>query len=241
MKTFFSVVLASALLLMVAFAPSAKADLIAYFNFEDAADGSPPDFTSEADQGLGVATTITTNYIPANMTTVPTFGDINRVHGDVDTPPNGLHALGLTRTFLNNGAHFDIPLFTSQGFFSNMSVSFAASSGGHGNGFSSVQLFYSPNGGGIFIPGPSALLSGFPQLISLAVPPGANNEPLLVLRLVFTGGGPGNDLQTEIDNIQVNGTIVPEPATIAGGLLGVLGLCWHQRRRLIRCLRLRRA
>ena len=37
----------------------------------------------------------------------------------------------------------------------------------------------------------------------------------------------------EIDNIQINGTIVPEPATVAGGLLGVLGLCWHQRRRLI--------
>jgi hypothetical protein len=229
------------LLLMAALAPSAKADLIAYFNFEDAADGSPPDFTSEADQGLGVATAITTNYFPANMTTVPTFGDINRVAGDVDTPPNGLHALGLTRTFLNNGAHFDIPLFTSQGFFSNMSVSFATSSGGNGNGFASVQLFYSPNGGGIFIPGPTALLSGFPQLISLAVPAGANNDPLLVLRLVFTGGGTGNDLQTEIDNIQVNGTIVPEPTTIAGGLLGVLGLCWHQRRRLIRCVRLPRA
>jgi hypothetical protein len=59
------------LLLMAALAPSAKADLIAYFNFEDAADGSPPDFTSEADQGLGVATAITTNYFPANMTTVP--------------------------------------------------------------------------------------------------------------------------------------------------------------------------
>ena len=44
----------------------------------------------------------------------------------------------------------------------------------------------------------------------------------------------------EIDNIQVNGTAVPEPATVAGGLLGVLGLCWHQRRRLICCVRLRR-
>jgi hypothetical protein len=34
---------------------------------------------------------------------------------------------------------------------------------------------------------------------------------------------------------------VPEPTTIAGGLLGVLGLCWFQRRRLIRSVRLRRA
>ena len=234
------IVLPGALLLMAAFAPSAKADLIAYFNFEDAADGSPPDFTSEADQGLGVATTITTNYFPANMATVPGFGDINRVAGDVDNSPNGLHALGLTRTFLNNGAHFDIPLFTPQGFFSNMSVSFATI--GNGNGFASVQLLFSTDGGGAFsLTGPQAVITGGLQIINLAVPAGANNEPLLVLRLVFTGGGPGNDLQTRIDNIQVNGTIVPEPATVSGGLLGVLGLCWHQRRRLIRCVRLRRA
>ena len=64
---------------------------------------------------------------------------------------------------------------------------------------------------------------------------------LLVLQLNFTGGqSNGNDLQNQIDNIQVNGTAVPEPATVAGGLLGVLGLCWHQRRRLIRSVRLRR-
>ena len=62
-----------------------------------------------------------------------------------------------------------------------------------------------------------------------------------VLRLHFTNGqSNGNDLQNLIDNIQVNGTVIPEPATVAGGLLGVLGLCWHQRRRLIGSLRLRR-
>ena len=55
---------------MAAFAPSANAVLIAYFNFEDAANGANPDFTSEADQGLGVATTITTNYLLANMVTI---------------------------------------------------------------------------------------------------------------------------------------------------------------------------
>ena len=59
-----------------------------------------------------------------------------------------------------------------------MSVSFLASSGGNGNGFGNVQLFYSRNGGGIFIPGPGALLTGQPQLISLPVPTRANNEPI---------------------------------------------------------------
>jgi hypothetical protein len=35
--------------------------------------------------------------------------------------------------------------------------------------------------------------------------------------------------------MQIN-AIVPEPATVVGGVLGVMGLCWHQRRRLIRSL-----
>jgi hypothetical protein len=60
--------------------------------------------------------------------------------------------------------------------------------------------------------------------------------------MVLTGGtSNGNNLESVIDNIRLDGTIVPEPTTVAGGLLGVLGLCWHQRRRLIRSVRLLRA
>jgi hypothetical protein len=225
-------------MLAAAFTPRAHAQsVIAYFNFEDAVNGANPDFTSEADQGLGVATTITTDYLPANMATIPNgVGVLNRVPTDVDT---NLHSMGLRRTGqFNEGRHFDIPLFTSQGFFSNMTVSFATNN--NGNGFQTVQLFYSTNGGTTFTAGPLVNYDTSLQVISLAVPVGANNAPLLVLRLVFTNGGPGNDLQTTIDNIQVTGTIVPEPATVAGGLLGFLGLCWFQRRRLIRSVRLLR-
>ena len=50
-------------------------------------------------------------------------------------------------------------------------------------------------------------------------------------RLVFSGGqSNGNNRETAIDNIQLNA--VPEPSTVAGGLLGACGICWHQRRRL---------
>jgi hypothetical protein len=72
--------------------------------------------------------------------------------------------------------------------------------------------------------------------------PGATlGVPNLLVRLNFTlGQSNGQDLQNLIDNIQVNGVVVPEPATVAGGLLGVLGLCWFQRRRLIRSVRFRR-
>ncbi|HTC77967.1 MAG TPA: PEP-CTERM sorting domain-containing protein, partial [Terriglobales bacterium] len=52
--------------------------------------------------------------------------------------------------------------------------------------------------------------------------------------LTFTNGNSnGNDHMTVIDNIRLDATtFVPEPSTVAGGLLGVLGLCWFQRRRI---------
>ena len=236
-------ILTGATMLMAALAPNAKADVIVYFNFEDATNGSSPDFTSESNQGLGVASTITTNYDPAHMTTVANFtSGENRLPGDIDNPPFGLHSLGLSATGFNNGAHFDIPLFTPQGFFQDMTLTFAYNCAG--NGFNLVTVFFSTDGGATFTMGPSAVLTtaGVTSIATLVVPAAANNAPLLVLRLVFTGGtSNGNNPETQIDNIVINGTIVPEPATVAAGLVGVLGLCWHQRRRLIRAVRFQRA
>ena len=227
-------ILTCALLLLAAFAPGANADLIAYFNFEGTP--TPPypvDLTSSSPGVFN--TTLTTTY-PAGDTSSTSGIPLNVAPGD---PDQNLTAFGLMRTEANSPADFDIPLFTAQGFFQNMTVTFATD--GRGNGFTGVQLFYSTNGGGTFTAGPSVALTQRQQLVTLAVPVGANNAPSLVLRLQFTGGqSNGNDLQTWIDNIQINGTIVPEPATVAGGLLGVLGLCWLQRRRLIRSVRWRR-
>jgi hypothetical protein len=176
------------------------------------------------------------------MTTTANFtlGE-NRVPTDADNPPFGLHSLGLSRTFPNNGTHFDIPLFSAQGIFSNMTITFAYDN--HGNGFSLVSLSVSTDGGASFTPtGVSAtMITGGVFTVGLPVPAAFNNKPLTVLRMIFTGGtSNGNDPQTEIDNILIGGTIVPEPATVVGGLLGVLGLCFHQRRRLIRWVRFRR-
>src|SRR5260370_13435042 len=119
----------------------------------------------------------------------------------------------------------------AQGFVQSMSLTFATN--GSGNGFTGVQLFYSTNSGGTFTAGPSVVLTQAQQLVTLAVPVGANNAPLLVLRLQFTGGqSSGSNLQTCIDNIQINATIAPEPATVTAGLLAVLGLCCSQPRPL---------
>ena len=229
-------IVAGAALLIAAFAPRANAQLIAYFNFEGPTiPPFPVNLFSQVPPGA-VLTSITTNYTPGDMRAAIGL-PLNVAVGDPDT---NVFSMGLRRTGGNDPANFDIPLFSAQGFFQNMTVTFATNS--PGNGFSQVQLFFSTNGGTNFTAGPSvALVTGGVQLVTLAVPVGANNAPNLVLRLQFTGGGPGNDLQTRIDNIQINGTIVPEPATIAAGLLGVLGLCWFQRRRLIRSVRFRRA
>jgi hypothetical protein len=231
-------VVTGALMLLAAFAPSAKADIIAYFNFEDAgAIGNAPDFTSEFDQGLGVNSTITTDIVLG----IDTGAGIAANVAPGDTDPNNF-SVRLRRTTLNNGKHFDIPLFTSMGFFSQMTVTFAYNS--NGNGFTLVQLEYSTDHGTTFTAtGVQQILvtAGTAQLGTLVVPAGADNAPGLVLRLVFTGGtSNGNNGETLIDNILIGGTIVPEPATVAGGLLGVLGLCWFQRRRLIRSVRLLR-
>ncbi len=115
-----------------------------------------------------------------------------------------------------------------------MTVSFAINA--QGNGFNGAAVQFSTNGGANFTQAGSVIVPPSGTIIvSVPLPAAANNAPLLIVRIVLTGGqSNGNDLQNVVDNIRIEGTIVPEPATVAGGLLGVLGLCWHQRRRLIR-------
>lgn len=239
-------ILAGALmLLLAAFAPRANADLIAYYNFEGAPtapypvnlDSHPPAFFSSGN------TLILTNgaggAFPPGNTLLETPGlPLNVAAGD---PAPNLTALGINHSASSNLA-IDIPLFSSQGFFQTMTVSFAINV--LGNGYSSFQGFFSTDHGVTFTAATAITAlppAGSATIISFALPPAANNQPGLEVRLFFTGGqSNGTNLQDEIDNIQVTGTIVPEPATVAGGLLGVLGLCWFQRRRLVRSVRLRR-
>ncbi|PYJ91886.1 MAG: hypothetical protein DME71_00835 [Verrucomicrobia bacterium] len=224
-------VVAGALLLMAALAPKANAqNVLVYFNFEDATLGGPPDFTSDVvgapdfNPGGGlVLTTITTNA--TNFAAVAGFL-LNRTAGDIDTANPGL-AVGFRTTPVDNGSYIQ---FAFNGtFFANMSLSFAVNTAG--NGFNNVQLFYSTDGVN-FIGGPSSFIpTAGVQIITLVVPSAVDTQANVTLRMVFTGGtSMGNNLQTIIDNIQLVG--VPEPTTVAGGLLGLLGLCWHQRRRI---------
>jgi hypothetical protein len=239
------VIVAGALLLMAAFVPRTNADLIVYYNFEDGVVNTrPPDFTSEGEIAFFGRLSprgdrpITTNYGNLGLITVASTATDNRAPNDPDPP---LLAMGLSRSGANSPADFNINLDTPQGFFSNMTVSFAINA--QGNGFTGAAVLFSTNGGGTFTQAGSVIVPNSGTIVvSIPLPAAANNTPLLTVRIELTGGqSNGTNLQNVIDNITIGGTIVPEPATVAGGLLGVLGLCWFQRRRLLRSVWLRRA
>jgi len=256
---------AAALLLTGAFVPRANADtLLVYFNFEDATTGGVFDPVADTiaagnpGGGIQASTLKLTNgagTTPATDT-APFGGDfssqggllLNRTALDSDpaapVPPsfNG-QALQMDKT-KGNDAGLSFNVDTS--FLTNLSLTFATDN--NGNGFDSVQLQASINGGTFFnIGSVQALVTGvtihtFTIGTGGGVFLGSGTLQNTVFRLEFTGGASeGNDRQTVIDNIQLTGTIVPEPATVAGGLLCVFGLCWHQLRCPVRSPRLRRA
>src|SRR5439155_444838 len=147
---------------------------------------------------------------PADITTVSsTFTDI-RWPTAVEPP---LLALGMASTANNSPEDFDITLLSSTGLFQDMTLSFAVNVAG--SGFTMAVLWYSIDGGATFINSGNSVvipISGV-QILSLAVPTAANNQPLLVLRLEFTGGqSNGGNIQDIIDNIRVEGTITGTPS-----------------------------
>ncbi len=236
-------VVAGMLLLMAALAPSANATVLVYFNFEHP-DGVNPDFESvtigppDNNPGGGLVSTTLELVAPlSNVGNVDGFLE-NRTPGDSDTNDPGI-GLGMRTTPQDNLGGLQFHVDTT--LFQNMSLSFAINT--QGNGFNTVAFSYSINGGTTFVPvGSSPFVNSGVQIITFAAPVGAEAQADVIFRLTFDGGtSQGQNLQTVIDNIRIDGIAVPEPATVVGGLLGAFGLGWHQRRRLIRSVRLRRA
>jgi hypothetical protein len=235
------VILAGAFLLLAAFAPCANADCpacIRFYDFEGAGvvvgQGSHPPALEQGELApfaILFQNDDGTPYTLGNLSAenAPLVGNTNKPAG---SNPNvvslGLHASGQ--------AHLNLVMtFPSvAGIYDIQSVSFA--SRGSGNGFQQVTLQASLDGGATWVD--MSAVTPIPTAITTIVLNNTNGVvtlgvPNLLIRLHFTNGqSNGQDLQNLIDNIQVNGTVVPEPATVAGGLFGVLGLCWFQRRRL---------
>jgi hypothetical protein len=237
------VILAGALLLLAAFAPCANAALLRFYDFEGAV--SPPYAVGlhsdppALEQGPAFDASLLTNaglpFPVAGTSAVPGI-PLNVPGGAV---PN-LTALGIHHSGATN-LNIVMPFNSVGGIYNIMSVSFA--SAGSGNGYANVQLQMSIDNGTTWTN--LSVVTAIPvatTVITLNNTLGVTlGNPTLLVRLHFTNGqSNGADLQNVIDNIQVNGVAVPEPATVAGGLFGVLGLCWYQRRRLIRSVRFRR-
>src|SRR6266404_5468129 len=117
-------ILTGSLLLLAALAPRANATLIAYYNFE----GTPtPGYPVNLDShppavAFPSGNTMTLSFNVNSLTAVHPGLPQNLFPGD---PAPNLTALGLSRSGANSPAHFDIPLNSSQGFFQDMTVSFA--------------------------------------------------------------------------------------------------------------------
>ena len=233
------VLVASALLFTAAFAPTANAFVVVYYNFEDSTPGGPVDFTSVGDVGLQFPTAaFVPPYSASNISSITSNAGTglpaNVAPGDLDE--NHL-AVGLSKGKANNGVCFEFTVNTFN--LTQMSLSFAYNIAG--NGFSTATFQYDIHDGNGFqtISTSTLLTGGTFTAQSATVPMAAENQASVTFAICFSGAtSNGTDLQTIIDNVRLDAA--PEPATVMSGLLSVCGLCWVQRRRLIRLVRLRR-
>jgi hypothetical protein len=231
-----------------ALVPRADADVIVYFNFE----GLGVPITSVPAPGPGglypflqnqTIVNSPTNAFPAGgLVVAPLVGTtLNQLAGDVPTTNSALALRGnTTGTTTLHCFRFGVNTTT----YAQASLSFALQSLGNGTQYSQMQVRYSTNGGASFTVTPEGSVSitrdGLYHIYTFDIS-GASNTANALIEVCFTGSttNAGGNV-TRLDNLQIN-AIVPEPATVAGGVLGVMGLCWYQRRWLIRSLRWRRA
>src|SRR5437762_258921 len=226
-----------ALMFTAAFASTANAFVVVYYNFEDSTVGGPPDFTTTGDVGTqaGPLTQMTTNYIVSDISSVTPGIPLNVAPGELDQ--NNL-AIQLSHAKTNEGSCFQFTVNTFN--LTQMSLSFAYNN--NGNGFTTATFQYKVNGVDTTfhdISMSTLTTGGNFVATSATVPMAAENKASVTFQICFTGGtSNGNNIQTVIDNVRLDAA--PEPATVASGLFSVCGLCWFQRRRLIRFVRLRR-
>ncbi len=237
-------VTACALLAAAAFLPQANAEFcppgvdcaeLQHFNFNNDLPGAAPPYMSV--EGTTTLFNDPLEAFPAgNIVIADGHGTTDNGGGDL--AGNALDLRGNTSGTGTNYC-FNIGAINVSGL-TEVSVSFALQSVGNGGQFTTLMLSWSTDG---------VSWTNFATFTDLQthgtyfVYDGqfdTGGATSIYVQFCFTGStnnAAGN--HTYIDNIEING-VIPEPATVLGGMLGVLGLCWHQRRRLIRSVRFRR-
>jgi len=185
--------------------------LVTYFNFNDNNTTSDP-------PGLQISTIVNNN--PTRLTTSFTTGTtLNQAFGDLTGAGSALRV-----TATANGSK-TISFTVSTVGLTDLSLSFAT----RGN-LSPYTISYTTSGGANGTIGTVTLASttNF-QLVNFAnLDPALNNQTSVTFTITFPNG---NGNFADFDNIQLTGA-VPEPSTVGAAALSVLGLGWHQRRRL---------
>src|SRR5438552_898635 len=189
------VAVAGALIFTAAFAQTANAFVVVYYNFEDSTPGaSPPDFTSTLDVGTQHPDLMTTSYPLAgtvgydqtHMRSEQLGGagiPLNVAPGDGDA---NLLAVALTQARTNNGRCIN---FTVNTFgLTQMSLSFAYNN--NGNGFTTATFQFSTNGGTSFTPISSSTLTTGGNFVatSATVTMDAENKASVIFQICFSGG-----------------------------------------------------
>jgi PEP-CTERM motif len=220
------------LILMAMAAPSARAALETYYDFEDG------NFTSDSPglQPTSIAPFIGSFTFPAGTGTT-----VNAVTPITTNTALTIHSQNSAGVFLLGG-------LTTTGL-TDVHLSFALLSAATGGSFTDLVLTYSTTGASgpyTFFASEAGLTSHTSynpaftydvSALSGGAVDGVSGNNLFFQ--FFFNGATNADAATFIDNIQV--TAVPEPSSYIGALFGLVGLCWFQRRWFMRLLGLRSA
>ncbi|MHC4447919.1 MAG: PEP-CTERM sorting domain-containing protein [Planctomycetota bacterium] len=152
----------------------------------------------------------------------PTGTTLNAVGAD----PAGL-ALQL-KSSNNNGLGIEFAISTAG--LEDLVLTFATSKLNN-QGFDLNQVSYSTNGGSTFTDfggtyNPSTVYAV--ETFDFSSIPALDNNSQVVIRIKFDGAQ-NNGGRNELDNVQLNATVIPEPGSIA--LLGAAALIGFRRRR----------
>ena len=243
-------VITGILMLVAMAAPSAQAHLLTYFNFNNGdfvTQSLPSDPPSEQ---LTHLTYTSGSYPGGNIVVDATGGTtLNAVGAD---PAGGvLDLMGNVGGKAGDEYCFFLGGLTTTGK-TDVTLSFAIMSQGNTGQFTTLDLLYSTTGVGgaytLFATDATLQTYATYTLLSFnatALTGGAVDGIAgsnLFFEFCLTGSSNNaNGNNTFIDNIQVNAVNVPEPATVFTGAFAALGLCWSQRRWLVRSLRFRPA